>query len=163
MAAELDHAPPLRATPKTAKISSMHERVAYKKRHKYLGLHDEDRIIWERFIEKYPDAYDAVIYNQHCGSGTKIPEGMQENIARDGKLLTQWKVDVVAFKGNSIDIVELKPNAGLSALGQVIGYAYLYVRDCAPGTKPTPMLVTNFERPDMREIAGKHGVKYFVV
>jgi hypothetical protein len=51
----------------------------------------------------------------------------------------------------------------MSALGQVIAYRYLYIRDFKP-TKPVEMrIVSEREEPNIREIAEAQGVYIWLV
>lgn len=141
----------------------MNERKPYGKLYNYPHLKPFDVAIWERFITLYPDAYDDCIYDQPVGSGAPIPEGTQENIARDFKILTQWKVDVIGYKNNKADVIEIKPNAGIAALGQVAQYAVM-VDELDELTIPVrPVLITDVLRPDMQRLADKAGVRLIVV
>jgi len=137
--------------------------MKYEKRHWYDNLRENETFIWNRFIEKYPDAYDEVIYNLHLGEGATIPPGTEENIARDFKLLTQYKVDVVGFDKNKIDIIEIKPYAGASAIGQVISYGELYKKDIDPAATPNLVILTDQLRPDTAILAEKLNIKIIVV
>ncbi len=141
----------------------MHEKVHYIKRPSYLGLREEDAAIWERFMGMFPVEYDAVIYNLHIGAGAEIPENTEGVVASDFKLLTQYKIDVVAFKGDRTDIIELKPNAGTSAIGQVQNYAILYQRDIDDRGVPQAVIITDRERPDMKFLTKNAGVKLIIV
>ena len=141
----------------------MHEKVRYIKRPSYLGLREEDTAIWERFIEKFPEAYEEVIYNLHVGSGAEIPEGTAGNIATDFKLLTQFKIDVIGFMGDRLDIIEVKPHAGFSAMGQIKNYLALYRRDVNANAQLTGVLITDFERPDVVDMCREASIKYYVV
>lgn len=126
-------------------------------------MRPEDQAIWDRFINKYPEAYDEVFYDFPVGEGSPIPKKTQENLARDFRILTQWKIDVVAKKNNTIDIIELKPNAGISALGQVQAYAILYARIAPTNIKIIPTLITDILRPDMEKLAIIEKIKLIIV
>src|SRR3990167_10659901 len=98
------------------------EKTKYEKKSWYPNMREAETVIWDRFLLAYPNAYDEVVYNLKLGEGADIPEGTEENIADDFKQLTQHKIDVVGFKGKNVDIIELKPYAGVGAIGQVIVY-----------------------------------------
>src|SRR3990167_1594976 len=99
----------------------MNDRILYGTRYKYPHLKPADVLIWEEFMLQNPKAYETVIYDQAVGQGSPIPEGTEKNIAQDFKILTQYKIDVIGFFQNRVDIIELKPAAALAALGQVLG------------------------------------------
>lgn len=136
----------------------MHERFPYGLRNWYPHLKPADAQIWTDYINAHPDAYDSVMYDVAVGQGAKIPEGTPDNIARDFKILTQYKIDVVAFSGGRVDIIELKPNAGSGSIGQALVYRALYRRDVDPNANPRAVVITDILRPDMAEVAAKMGV-----
>lgn len=86
----------------------------------------EDIMVWERFLTARPDFFDRVDYDYKVGEGAPQAPTLPENIRRDGKILTQKKVDVVGYKGADVYITELKPKADMRALGQVLSYFNLY-------------------------------------
>ena len=135
----------------------------YEKKYWYDNMKAGETEIWNRFLEKYPDRYDEVIYNLKVGKGALIPEHTQENIAEDFKQLTQHKIDVVGFKGKIIDIIEIKPYAGTSAVGQVIGYRELYVKHIDQYAWPTLVIVTDLKRQDTETICEKQGIELMIV
>lgn len=141
----------------------MSEPVKYEKRYFYPNLREAETKIWNRFIEKYPDAYDEVIYNLHLGQAASIPAGTPPNLTRDFILLTQWKIDVVGFIKDQVDVIELKPYAGANAIGQVKTYLELYKGYIDPEAEPKPVIVTDQLRPDLALLASQLGFRIFVV
>lgn len=137
--------------------------MEYRKYNSYPHMRPEDQAIWDRFITKNPEAYNEVFYDVPVGEGAQIPKGTQENIAIDFKILTQWKIDVVGHKGNNTDIIELKPNAGIGALGQIQSYARLYKKIAKPIEQITPVLITDKLRPDMELLAREQGIILIIV
>lgn len=139
------------------------EKTKYEKKPWYPNMKEAETKMWNKFIEENPNAYDEVIYNLKLGEGADIPEGTQPNIASSFTQLTQHKIDVVGFKGNSIDIIELKPYAGMSAIGQVVGYRELYVKHIDEKANPNLVIVTDFERPDTKTVCEKQGIKLIII
>jgi hypothetical protein len=126
-------------------------------------MREKETLIWERFLVAYPEAYNEVVYNLKLGEGADIPEGTAENIAKDFKELTQHKIDVVGFKGNNIDIIELKPYAGVGAIGQVIGYRDLYITYINRNANPNLVVITDVLRNDTKTIAEKQNIKLIII
>jgi RecB family endonuclease NucS len=79
-----------------------------------------------------------------------------------GKLY-QRRIDAVGFKGEEIDIIEVKPNATMSAIGQVVGYVHLYMRDEAWSKPPKAVIVTDYADADMIAVAQAQGVTVVIV
>lgn len=139
------------------------ERFAYGPRYWYPHMGPEDRAIWIRFIEKFPDAYDECAYDVKVG---KIPDFVlqsEDPAIRGQAPLYQRKIDVVAFLDGKVDIIELKPSATSSAIGQVSSYSYLFMRDISDGVKPGALVLTDRLLPEMEELAEVQGVRIIAV
>ncbi len=141
----------------------MIEDYKYEKRYHYPHMGPADKEIWERFIDKFPAAYDVVSYDVKVGSPPPFDPTVNDATAGDASDLYKKKIDVIGYGGGKIDIIELKPRAGASALGQVKGYIELYKRDIAPKSTPNGILITDILLPDMEMLAETMGVKLFIV
>lgn len=139
------------------------EKVKYEKKPFYPNMRELETLIWERFLAAHPNAYDEVAYNVKVGEGAVIPEGTEEAIAFDFKTLTQRKIDVVGFKGNAIDIIELKPYAGTGAVGQVKAYGILYKSTYDTAAQPNLIVMTDVEQRDTKTVAESEGVKLIII
>lgn len=121
----------------------------YEKRYKYPHMKPADVAIWERFLLKFPDEYDSVDYDVAVGTGSRH-EGAAETELVDGfELLTKKKIDVVGYKGQTVHIIEVKPNAGASALGQAKSYELLFKRDIDQVSPTRTRLITDTIGNDM--------------
>lgn len=119
--------------------------------------------IWERFIAKYPDAYDTCQYDFAVGD---VPPFMEQRSSREGqamKELYKSKIDVLGFKGDTIDLIEVKPEAGASSIGQLLGYVSLYKRDVNPTLPVRPVIVTDTLRTNMDYLTKEQGVTLIIV
>jgi hypothetical protein len=139
------------------------EKSKYEKKPWYPNMKELETAMWNKFLLKFPNAYDNVIYNLKLGEGANIPEGTEENLARGFTELTQHKIDVVGFLGNKVDIIELKTYAGTAAVGQVIGYRELYMKFIDPNSNPNLIIVTDFLRPDTKTICDAQGITLIVI
>jgi hypothetical protein len=139
------------------------ERIKFEKKPWYPNMREAETLIWERFLSAHPDAYDEVAYNVKVGEGAEIPDGTDEVIAFDFKVLTQRKIDVIGFKNNDIDIIELKPYAGTGAVGQVKAYGVLYKKTYDANASPNLIVMSDVEQRDTRTVAEAEGVKLIII
>lgn len=139
------------------------EEAQYKRLPKYPHMKPADVTIWERYIDTNPDAYDSVIYDLAVGAGAPVDENLENYVKRDIKYLTQRKIDVVGRKNGEIHIIEVKPNAGPSAFGQVLAYAELYKRYISATEKIAMIVITDASRPDMENVAAELKIKLIAV
>ncbi len=139
------------------------EIFKYEKRYWYPHMMPEDVAIWERFIARYPDAYDGCEYDVPVGTlpnfDVKLSEGTEDQTYK----LYKKKIDVVAYSKEDIDIIELKPNAGASAVGQIKMYRSLFIKEFSPPIAPRCIIITDKVSDDVREFAREEGVLFTVV
>jgi len=139
-------------------IKKMLDVFKYEKRYKYPHMKPSDVEIWERYINKYPNAYENVQYDFNVGDPPPFnPLGNDgEDLNQD--LLYRLKIDVVGHTGYETDIIEIKPNAGPSAIGQVKGYKTLYIRDELPNRPVRMLIVTDKLQPNMEYLCKVEGI-----
>lgn len=141
----------------------MPELYPYGIRNKYPHLKPADEAIWERFMAAYPEAYDSVQYDLNCGEGAQGLSHEDPAMTKSWGHLKARKIDVVGFSEDHVDIIEIKPHAGPSALGQVLGYLHLYLGYVDPHADARPVIITDSMENDMPILSAKMGVRVLVV
>ena len=107
----------------------MSGRYKFERRRKYPHMIGEDKIIWNRFIEKFPDRFETVDYDWRVGKGQDPNPDWPENMKRMVTMLSQKRIVVIGWLGDSPTIIEVKKRVGLSTIGQVMGYRALIKRE----------------------------------
>jgi hypothetical protein len=141
----------------------MREIFTFEKRADYPHMNIRDKEIWERFIDKYPDAYKNCQYDFHVGDAPPFNTLYDDETDKNQDMLYRLRIDVVAGSPLGIDIIEVKPSAGPSTIGQVEGYKTLYVRDEEPSQPVGMVIVTDKENPNMRYLCKEKGIALIVV
>ena len=134
----------------------------FKKLAKYPHLMPKDVKIWERFIDQNPDSFGLVSYDVRVGEGMKLPDDAEEPYASDMYHLSKKRIDVVGFVGNEAWVIELKPRAGFTAIGQAIGLAELYYPPSGSPAVIIPCIITDEEMPDTKELCDRKGIVYLI-
>lgn len=124
-----------------------------------IHLSKADAFVWRKFREKFPLALSQIEFDKQlgcfCAPGTcDTPE--QDNRWNN---LTRRRADVCAHEGGRAWVIELKPNAKPSSLGQVKCYALLLNRDAPPGPLWEPWLITTTLDEDTLYCAKALGVR----
>lgn len=130
---------------------------------KYPHLMVGDIRIWEQYLEVVDHKFDSFDYDVHVGKGVKPSEDWSEDIKTMALALSEKRIDVLAWKDNTSVIIEVKPQAALSAIGQVLCYRELYEQRYPGRVRPLLMILTDFEMPDIRWLCGRFGIRYVVV
>lgn len=135
----------------------------YERRYKYPHMSPADTEIWEKFIAAFPSRYSTVDYDFALGStplsSSQVASEADANMVR----LWQKRIDVLAQQGGETHVIEVKPNAGASALGQVLSYCELYRGYVDPQANTKPIIITNSLKPDMALLAQQMGVELIIV
>ena len=135
----------------------------YEKKDSYPHMSVADTLIWNRFIDKYPDAYTQCQYDFHVGEAPPFNTLMDDGEDKNQDKLYRLRIDVVATNGKDIDIIEIKPKAGPSSIGQLRSYATLYERDEFHTGKVSKVLITDQEMPNMDYLCKAELVKLIIV
>lgn len=123
----------------------------------------EDKAIWERFVDLYPDRFDSVDYDFRVGDGIPQDPSLDAATRATMKVLTQKRIDVLGWNGDYPTIVEVKKRVGLSALGQVLGYLTLFVTGFPHIIKPKLLVITETIFRDDLEVLRARAIEVKVV
>ena len=130
---------------------------------KYPHFFPLDIPIWERFIDSFGAGFSGFNYDVKVGSGTKPVKGLGAKYRRMQRILSKYRIDAVGFRGDAVVIIEVKPDAGTIAIGQIELYTELYERDFKPGRRVVGAIVTDRELPDIRDFAEARQYEYYLV
>ena len=133
-------------------------RYAYGKLTNYSRLSREDSAIWEEYISRFPNRKWQMDYDVKVGLGRQTLDDIPPKLKKDWYDLTRKRIDAVAWAPDKIFIIELKPKASLSAIGQVLGYSELWedIHDNSRLVKP--MIICRSSDPDTNRVARRAGV-----
>jgi len=119
--------------------------------------------IWDRFLDEHKDEYDRFDYDVHVGKPPKGIEKYPPEIRLAVLATHLFRIDVVGWQGEVPTIFEVKEYASCTAIGQVLTYAYLFVRDKKPKAIPKLAIVTDYCEEDIKEVAKHYGIKVYEV
>jgi len=115
---------------------------------KYPHLEPYDTAIWNAWLDTDPWPNALVAYDVHVGTVASVPDGTPENYRRMVEHLSTLRIDVVVLLHRATLVIEIKPSASLSAIGQALGYSLLF-RDQFPyRPRPVPTILTDLSKPD---------------
>ncbi len=101
------------------------------------------------------------LYNKGLATLDYVKE--YESIIKSITALTQLRIDVVAETPDEIFIIEVKPRAGRSALGQLESYHFWYLKQFSP-TKPVRLAVVCIDVDrNVEPIFIQRGIRIFKV
>lgn len=130
---------------------------------KYRHMLSGDVAIWERFLVKYPNVYESLQYDVHVGEGLRDQAGVTDEVKYASMELLLKRIDVVGKLGAETHIIEVKPDAGMSAVGQVLCYEVLYRRDFKKVGLIKRVIVTDRLWPDEEYLFKVFNILCYVV
>lgn len=110
---------------------------------KYTHLGPEDTKLWNRFIDGNPPRNAAAAYDVRLGTIPSIKADLPENIKTMAAAIYPKRADAVLLCPSETLVFEIRPYAGLSAIGNAVSYAQLFRRDYPHYPNITPVLLTD--------------------
>lgn len=92
----------------------------------------EDTAVWSKYLADPVIAIQEVWYDVHVGKGMLLPVGASDLDKRISSGVSRKRIDVVASVQGVLWVIEVKPRAGMMALGQVLSYLRLFIEEYRP-------------------------------
>ena len=132
-------------------------------RGKYPHMFPHDVAVWERFLDKFGGLYEGFYYDIMCGEECKQVPRWEEKYRRDAIILSKLRIDAVGVRGNTLDIIEVKPRGNMAAVGQLLTYMEQYQKEYNPSQSLRAVLVCGEIDPNVLPLAEKNHIVYIVV
>ncbi len=126
-------------------------------------MRDVEVPLWNRFLERYGEAFTAFEYDVRVGPPSGAARGADRQTQDVFAALTRVRVDAVGYRAGEVWLFEVMPYAGLSAVGKLVGYAELFFRDRSPAERIRLGVVTDRFTPAMGEVFGAEEVEVWLV
>jgi len=119
--------------------------------------------IWKRFLDKYEDKYTNYVYDFHLPIAKKPPVDLSPTYVANMNKLSAKRIDVVMEGKFSKWLVEIRPKARQTSIGQLSLYYYLYRKYYASEKRISLMLVSDIFNPEIAMSAKQLNISYIVV
>jgi hypothetical protein len=125
----------------------------------YPHMARRDGEVWVRFLANQPAPFLGFAYDVAVG-GWKL-EGLQlaENDLLGWQYNTALKVDAVGLTADEAWVIEVRPEATVSALGAALTYAMVLDREQVFSLPLRPVICCEQIQPDVEWACGKLGVR----
>lgn len=126
-----------------------------------MGFHmlPDDIEIWARFIDLFEDQFEEYEYDRNLGPRVDLGQvELPEELRALAERLLTIRADVIAKRGQEHWIIEVKPNAGLSAFGQILAYDFYYRQVAEPNVVIYRLVVTDYLRHYMGPLFAHYGI-----
>lgn len=129
----------------------------------FVHMSEPEKAIWLRYLIAGGASLAPFTYDLRVGNGLDMGRNATGFEVRTAFALTTKRIDVVARRGSTIVIVEVKQRAGLGSIGQMIGYRDLYLKSFPTSTAVEMLLVTDELQPDMVQLLIQNEITYYEV
>jgi len=110
------------------------------------------------WLVAHADEYDDVQFGLRLGNTVPRDPTWSDATWAQAQILSQKRIDFVAFKGTTVTIVEVKLRLALSALGKLLGYATLWRLENPQTTAVNLLAIANSALVDAVDVLNAHGV-----
>lgn len=121
--------------------------------HHFPGMAKHDAAIWLRFLDAYGGDFKQVAYNIRLGGA----EPNDPTATAADKLFwraeTAKRIDAAIRNDAEVWLCEVRPGAGLSALGAIVGYGILSEKDVWTTQPIVLTIITDQMDPDTKLVA----------
>lgn len=122
-----------------------------------------DVAVWDRFLDAHGFEYVGFRYDVHVGGEVVKQSAWTDKIFYMASWLAAKRIDAVGYKAGETTIFEVKPEAGVTAVGQLVTYKMLFIEKYRPIGLLTCALVCANATIDETHVLEAQGFKVFVV
>jgi len=110
---------------------------------RYTHLAPEDTRLWNIFLDGNPPKNATVAYDVCLGTIPDFRDDLPANILKCAKAIYPKRADAVIVCPTEVLVFEVRPYAGLSAIGHALSYAQLFRRDFPTFFNVVPVILTD--------------------
>lgn len=120
-----------------------------------------DLPIWRRYLKLNHPTWIRAYFDAALGDGADVPAGGDPAMEKMWSRITRKRTDVIIETATGWLIIEIRHNAGLGAIGAILGYKALWEAD-PPDPRPLEILIlTNLADRDTLAAAKAADVPIF--
>ena len=129
----------------------------------YPHMAKRDVEVWQDYLKRYAEEFLAFSYDVALGgTSLDLPTETPASLLA-WQYSTALKIDAVGWQGNQAWIIEVRPDATVSALGAALCYTLVARREALTDLPMVPCIVCRNIQPDVRWTCAQVGVQVVVV
>jgi hypothetical protein len=129
----------------------------------YRHMAKRDAAVWEKFLQKHAAGFYGFSYDVALG-GVTLPLGNEDPAALLAwRYSTALKIDAIGWQQAAALIIEVKPEAHVSAYGAALAYTIIAQRDKLTEIPVFPAIVCEGIQPDVEWLCHETGVTVYRV
>ncbi len=132
-------------------------------RGRYPHLREVDMPVWNAFLDRYGEEWQAFEYDVRVGPPGGGAAAFDEQTRAVFEDLSRLRIDAVGYRPGEVWVLEVSPYAGISKVGQCLGYRDLLVKDRLLEVLPRMGVVTRVFPPGVGEVFKSQGIEVWLV
>lgn len=124
----------------------------------YPQLTANESAVARAWLVEHADEYDDVDFSVRLGATVDRDPSWSDSTWKQAQILSQKRIDMVAYKGSEVTIIEVKLRVSLAALGQLLGYATLWRIEHPETTGVNLIAIGNSALVDAHDILMAHAI-----
>jgi len=131
---------------------------------RYKHMMPQEVRIWESWLRtEEGKSFEPYQYDIHVGKASALWKTGNPNYDRMADALLKKRIDAISKKEGAVHIFEIKPDAGLGAIGQLLSYEILYREEFGYDGRIELHLVTNYTDIDTERVCKQRGIQVHIV
>lgn len=130
---------------------------------KYPRMAQTESDVTRAWIRKFGRDYDDLFFQVPLGQGRTARDDDPAYLQQLALDLSRQRADIIAWHGNAVDIIEAKDRATAGAMGQLLSYRSLWLKE-HPETPVARLLVIAREVSlDVMHVYRENGIEFEIV
>ena len=125
---------------------------------KYPHMMPLDAEVWGKYLAEAGDTLSEVWYDVHVGQGMLGAGVGSVRMQKVSQGVSRKRIDVVAAVAQGFWVIEVKPWASMQAVGQVLCYTRLFMREYEVAGAVRPVIICDRADEDLLESYDQFGV-----
>ena len=127
------------------------------------GFMAGEQAIGKAWLQQTRGLWQMFGFNVRVGEGVDPPPGSSESAKRFVRATTTKRIDIVALNPDGVSLWEVKIQANLGALGQMLGYTHLWQRQHPAWPVREAGILCKYISPDTASVFEKHQMPFYVL
>lgn len=132
-----------------------------KVRNRYPHFLAEDTAVWSKFLQTDGHRLSDCWYDLRVGTGAVLPGGATELERKISDGVSRKRIDVVCRVEDKLWVVEVKPFANMYAVGQVVSYVRMFIKEFLTKEDVIPVIVCDAFDRDLVDEFDEFGILVF--
>jgi hypothetical protein len=121
-----------------------------------------ETVLMRDFIKAHGQEYDRIAFSVRIGEGIAPNPDHMPGVQEMTRFNSRMRIDMLGWKGNQADIIEVKERVLASVLGQLIAYRQMFLEENPGAHDPRLIVVGRTSTTDALRVLTANGVTVYL-